>query len=421
MTPRVACLAFALLLATACGRPAPTWHGDVRPVVEGRCAGCHAAGGVAPFPLQDAAAVRAHAEAIVASVEARRMPPWQASEADVTYRENPSLTEAQVALFRQWMEAGMPEGDPTRPGAPLAPVSAGLGRVDLELALPTAYATRRAPDDYRCFPVDWPQSAPTYVTGFDALPGNPAIVHHLAVYLVPPDSAHLPAQWDAEEEGPGYTCYGGPSGGRDSTVPTLLLSAWIPGFAGSTLPDGLGILVPPGSRLVLQVHYNAAQPGAEDLTRVRFQLADAVQTRAVYAPWLKLDWVAGSMPIPAGTSGVLHQVVDDPRDFFKLFAPDFDFPNGFNVHSAMFHMHNLGRHGEALILKPGGERVRLLDIPRWDFHGQREYRFTAPAAFAPGDKVALRCTFDNPGATDVNWGEGTADEMCVVNLLVTPR
>jgi len=35
--------------------------------------------------------------------------------------------------------------------------------------------------------------------------------------------------------------------------------------------------------------------------------------------------------------------------------------------------------------------------------------------------VALRCTFDNPGATDVNWGEGTADEMCVVNLLVTPR
>ena len=415
-------LPLLLLTLAACGKPAPTWHGDIRPIVEGRCAGCHSAGQIGPFALGDFAAARVHGEAMAAAVEARTMPPWQASASDVTYRDNPSLSAEQVALFREWVKAGMPEGDAAHPGTPLAPVSPGLDRVDLELAMPERYATRLAPDDYRCFPVDWTRTEPTYVTGFDALPGNPATVHHLAVYLVPPDSAHLPVQWDAEEEGPGYTCFGGPSGGRDSTVPTLLLSAWIPGFQGSTFPGGLGILVPPGSRLVLQVHYNSATVGAEDLTRVRFQLADSVQKRAVYAPWLKLDWVAGSMNIPAGQSGVLHQAVDDPRSFFKLFAPDIDFPNGFDIHSAMFHMHNLGKHGEALVLKSSGDRVRLLDIPDWDFQWQREYRFTQPVSFEPGDKVALRCSFDNAAGTkDVNWGEGTADEMCVVNLLVSPR
>jgi len=31
--------------------PAPTYFADVKPILEGRCAGCHRLGGIAPFAL----------------------------------------------------------------------------------------------------------------------------------------------------------------------------------------------------------------------------------------------------------------------------------------------------------------------------------------------------------------------------------
>ena len=34
-----------------------------------------------------------------------------------------------------------------------------------------------------------------------------------------------------------------------------------------------------------------------------------------------------------------------------------------------------------------------------------------------GDTLRVRCTWDNPTDNDVNWGEGTADEMCLGTML----
>ena len=57
----------------------------------------------------------------------------------------------------------------------------------------------------------------------------------------------------------------------------------------------------------------------------------------------------------------------------------------------------------------------LLDIPRWDFHWQANYRFKEPKVVKSGDRIAVECHWDNslPGARDVSWGEGTEDEMCL--------
>ena len=32
----------AALLLAACGQPGPTWHGDIAPIIERSCSGCHA-------------------------------------------------------------------------------------------------------------------------------------------------------------------------------------------------------------------------------------------------------------------------------------------------------------------------------------------------------------------------------------------
>ncbi|MBX7097185.1 MAG: hypothetical protein K1X89_05715 [Myxococcaceae bacterium] len=418
-----------LLASLACAPAGVTYHADVKPLLEGRCVNCHVAGGIAPFALDSYAQAKTYGASMVAATESGTMPPWRAGAADVHYLRDPSLTAAQKKVLSDWVNAGMPEGDAkAKPTVQLAPIGGGLDRTDLTLAMPEAYTPTQAPDDYRCFPLTWPQAQTMAVTGFDAEPGNTRMVHHIALYLVPPDAADLPHQWDQEEAGPGYSCFGGPFGKHDQSFAVQLITAWIPGYQGVSFPRGMGIEVPKGATVVLQLHYNVQDTKTQDLTKLHFKLEPKAQRRAAYQPYLNVAWVAGQMKIPAGQSEVVHQYQSDPRDFFRLLGSPLNLDNGFNLEAVMFHMHRLGVHGQLWLNKANGTSIKVLDVPAWDFHWQIEYYLDTPLRFEPGDKLHLSCTFDNsqarmqPGQqqlTDVNWGENSDEEMCVANILST--
>ena len=168
---------------------------------------------------------------------AGRMPPWKAGAADVSYLRDPTLTDAQKKIFADWVQHGMPEGDAKKPGAPLAAALRRPGArrrpgdderaVHAVAARPTTTAASRSRG---------PRPTQKYIVGINATPGVPAQAHHIALYLVPPDSANLPFQWDAEDATPGYSCFGGPFGSRPQTFAVNLLTAWIPGTKGVMLP-----------------------------------------------------------------------------------------------------------------------------------------------------------------------------------------
>jgi len=422
MTPRLLAALAALALAVSCGPPPPTYAQQVKPILDGRCVTCHQAGAIGPFSLDSYAGAKANAKALAAAVEAGRMPPWLAGPADVSYLDDPQLTDDQKKVLRAWADANAPEGDPKKPGAPLAPVGSGLARVDLTLAMQEPYTPTLQPDDYRCFPITWPKAASTYVTGFNALPGVPSMVHHIAIYVVPPDAAAYPAQWDAEDPGPGYSCFGGPFGSHPQQFAVNLLTAWIPGTSGVQYPREGGILVEPGATLVLQMHYNTAAGIQPDASSFQFQLSDTVGRRLAYQPFLNEAWAAGQMKIPQGQSNVVHQYQADPRAFFSLLGSPLDTTNGFNIEAVMFHMHKLGTSGQLWLDKADHTHLKVLDIPAWDFHWQLQYFLSEPLRFEPGDNLRVRCVFDNASGRiaavkDVNWGEGSDDEMCVANIL----
>lgn len=409
----------SVVLLAACQPPGPTYHQDIKPILEGRCTNCHVAGGIAPFALDSFTSSSAMAAAVADAVQSGRMPPWRAGPADVTYLKNPSLTDEQKAAISAWAKNPL-EGDEHKPGAPLPALGGGLERVDATVQMPEPYTPRVKPDDYRCFVLEWPETTTKYITSVNALPGVPAQAHHIALYLIDPADAMKPRMWDAEDATPGYECFGGPFGNRPQFAVNLL-TAWIPGYQGTTFPRGGGIKIEPGSTVVMQMHYNVqgvAEPQL-DQTSMQFTLADSVERRLAYQPMLDAAWVAQQMPIPAGDGEVVHQYVADPRSFFRLLGSPLDNTNGFYLEAVMFHMHTLGRHGELFLEKADRRRIKVLDIPAWDFHWQNEYQLAEPVLFENGDKLRVRCTFDNdaPGAMDTNWGENSDEEMCVANIL----
>lgn len=62
----------------------------------------------------------------------------------------------------------------------------------------------------------------------------------------------------------------------------------------------------------------------------------------------------------------------------------------------------------------------LAEVPRWDFDWQQLYLLEEPRYLFPDEVIEVTCTFDTTDdVTEVTWGEGTGDEMCLVGLLVT--
>jgi hypothetical protein len=129
--------------------------------------------------------------------------------------------------------------------------------------------------------LDWPETAVRYVSGFRGNPGRPSIVHHIVAFLARPDEvATYQALEDADPE-PGYACYGGP--GRLGQAVTWL-GSWVPGSSGSDYPEGTGIQVEPGSKVILQVHYNLSSAnGGADRTSVSLRLESSVQNSYRFA------------------------------------------------------------------------------------------------------------------------------------------
>lgn len=399
---------------SATGEPAGadaevTFYRDIKPLIDAKCASCHSGGGIAPFELLTFEDAKLYAHASAAAVESRTMPPWLAEPGCADYLGDRSLTDEQIALFGRWAELDAPEGDPANVGAPLdTGVQLKLSQVDVAVEMAAEYTAQQVPDDYRCFVLDWPETTTKYITGFNARPGNASVVHHVLAFVALPGDVSVVDALDAAEEGPGYTCFGGP--GFNGSM----IQGWAPGGLGSDFPPGTGIRMDPGSKIVIQVHYNTDLEGPQpDRTGIEVSVADSVEKDAWSQFWTNPAWMSGSaMSIPPHQEGVSHEWSFDPTPYITDGDP-------MVLYSANLHMHNLGRSGRLEIERADGTTECLLSIGKWDFHWQNSYPLAEPTTVYPGDKLRIQCTWDNPTPNLVTWGEGTGDEMCLGAFFVS--
>jgi hypothetical protein len=404
----------------------------VKSIVDAKCVPCHTEGGIAPFALTDPEVVASMHASLADSVASGSMPPWPPERACAPYKHDRSLTEAEVATLTAWSAAGGLVGDASSAPAPAASPLATLTRVDRTLVLPGPYTPKTSPDDYHCFILDWPDAAARFITGFGVQPDQAAIVHHVIAYAVPPEGLPALEKLDAEEPGPGYTCFGGP--GNGALGATRMLGAWAPGSLGKDMPPGTGIRVEPGSKIVVQVHYNThGGPPVADQSSLALRVDDAVEREARTLFFTDFRWVRDrTMRIPAGEKDVAFSFAYDAVEFVSRTSRG-TFPPGqaLTLHGAGLHMHTRGARASLRVERAAGDSACVLSIPRWDFHWQGSYDLAAPLRLEPGDRLSIECHFDNSAENqptedgrkvpprDLNWGEGTHDEMCLGWVYVT--
>ncbi len=428
-------LLFAPLFLVACGggddpatnadadvsSSARTYYQDVKPIIDGKCGSCHVEGGIGPFPMDTYADAAAFAGTAMIAINEGSMPPWKADNACNDYHGNRSLSAEQKAIFNEWVEGGKLEGDASNEAPALDLQMPELTRVDSTLTMAESYTPNLVPDDYRCFLLPWPEefSADKFVTGFKASPGNAKIVHHVIAFIAGPEAKDEYLALDAAEDGPGYTCFGGSGGSAQAG-----LGGWVPGTQGSDFPAGTGIKIAPGSTIILQVHYNTQVAGAEvDQTSLALKLEDSVEKQAAQMGWLNPAWLNGSMPIAAGDAAAKHSFSFSPVTALQILGATS--ASEITVYGAGLHMHQLGHKAKLELTRDGGQKDCLLQIDDWDFNWQGDYGFREPMKMSAGDQLAIECEWDNSQGNqpvidgdlqpprNVNWGEGTRDEMCL--------
>src|SRR5438552_2281933 len=133
------------LLAAGQGKPgAPvTFTKDIAPILQRSCENCHRKNGVAPMPLSTFEQVRPWALAIKRRTAAREMPPWyiEKNVGIQKFKDDPSLSDAEIATVASWVDGGTPEGNPAdMPPARQYPEAAAwlIGTPDLIVSSPEA-------------------------------------------------------------------------------------------------------------------------------------------------------------------------------------------------------------------------------------------------------------------------------------------
>lgn len=406
---------FGLFITNAIAQT-PDWATKVAPILYNHCTTCHHDGGIAPFSLITYADAVSNAHSIKSDVQNRIMPPWPPDPTYARLSHERILSAEDVATLTAWVDGGTPQGTPSL--APPPPVYTNTGMIqgtpDLTVKIPTYTSTAASGDVYQCFVIPSGLLTDKYIRAFEAIPGNPACVHHVLVFA---DTTHKCAALDAAYPGPGYPDFGGV--GTDSAT---MLGVWVPGSDPMSYPSGFGLKIPHGADIVVQVHYPAGTAGMVDSTEVRFFFAPTAGVREVFMQpvlYHDFDLIGGPLHIPA--------------DSIKTFEEEFPtiylaFLGDISLLGAFPHMHLLGKSIKSYGILPSGDTDKYIQINKWDFHWQGFYMFRKLKKVPVGTRVRAEATYDNTSANpenphsppqDVNVGEATTDEMMIVFFVYT--
>ncbi|HEV3120581.1 MAG TPA: redoxin domain-containing protein, partial [Isosphaeraceae bacterium] len=169
---------------------AVTYSKQIARIFQDRCISCHRTGEIAPFALTSYKQAAGWAETIAEVVAERRMPPWHASSEYGTFVNNARLSDQERQLIADWVAAGAPEGDRALLPEPAKFVEGWrIPKPDLVIDMPKE---QEIPADgtvpYRYVIVDPKLDLDVWVRASQLRPGNPSVVHHIVVFVLPPGS-----------------------------------------------------------------------------------------------------------------------------------------------------------------------------------------------------------------------------------------
>jgi hypothetical protein len=370
--------------AAADGTSAPTFSKDVAPIFYKSCVECHRPTMFAPMSLMTYDDARPWARSIKQRVVARAMPPWGADAPHGVFRNDPSLTQAQIDTIAAWVDAGAPRGDDTDlPAKPEFADGWTIGKPDAIFTMEEDFQIPASGTiEYQYLRVPTHLTEDKWIQAIEIRPGAASQVHHVIAFTQPA---------------------GNPLSAGGVLGPTNI-GGTTPNKPGITYPAGVARLLRGNHDIVLQMHYTTNGKEASDRTRVGI----------IYAKEPPKKVAAGGMVLQPRFVIPAYDGNAEVKGVTKLQRDTV-------VMTLTPHMHVRGKDMIYIAHYPDGTSETLLNVPKYDFNWQITYELATPKVLPKGTEVEVIAHYDNSAnnkfnpdpSKDVRWGDQTWEEMMI--------
>jgi len=394
--------------AAAAANPAATFTKDVAPILQAKCLSCHRPGTVAPMSLLTYQDARPWARSIKERVSRREMPPWHLDKTVgiQKFKNDNSLTDAQIDTIVAWVDAGAPMGDPKDMPKPVEWDDDvwTIGKPDLILSLSKPDSIyKNGPDWWVNRVVESGLTEDRYIRAVETKVSREgrAVTHHAIATLIQNDP-------DAQNAG-------GRAASADSATIDIdegsYLSEYAVGKYGEFFPEGTGRVIKAGAKIRFNMHYHAIGEERQAMTSVGF----------VFYP-------KGEKPKHFITDVFPHEndTIDIPPNTVTRTDTYYRLPKPARIVSFQPHMHIRGKEQCLEAIHLDGEREMLSCVDKWDFNWHIMYTYADDVAplLPAGTMLHLISIHDNtannrrnPDPTIwVGWGQRSIDDMAAAHI-----
>jgi hypothetical protein len=373
-----------------------TFSKDVAPILQRACQNCHRPGSIAPMSLLTYNEARPWARSIKTKVALRQMPPWHIDRnvGVSKFKDDPSLSDAEIATISAWVDAGSPEGDPKDMPPPRQFTDLDkwhIGKPDIIVSMAKPYMLKaKGGDEFYDVDIDPGFTEDVYVEALETKPDSGyRVVHHCTTNLVE----------DPEDDPVG-----------------LFLNEYAIGKNADIFPANSGRLIKAGSK----IHFNLHLHPSGEITPVKISLGLKLYPKGAVPKYVAFTQHMGDvteLDLPAGQ-------ITRSDGYFRLPRPAV--VTAFQPH---FHVRGKAQCMEAIYpdvradsARPGPARTETLScVSDYQYGWSITYNYAEDVSpILPAGTVIHVTTWhdnsdQNPHNPDPkNWvggGQRTIDEM----------
>ena len=373
----LAILAAAPLLAAGqetAGERELTFTRDVVPIIHRSCSGCHRPDEVAPMSLTTYEEVRPWARSIRNRVASREMQPWHLDRriGIQHFKNDPSLTDAEIATIVDWVDAGAPRGNLA--DMPPLPTWGNaddwqIGEPDLIVRYPNYLVPAAGPDLFGYLYADFDLEQDRYIRAIQTKPADKRarlVVHHTNAFAI----------------APGDTTEGVESERH--------LVEYASGKQAEIYPEDSGVLLQAGSRTRLSYHLHSVGEDVDTVVElgIVFHPEDTVPEHVRWTKQL------------AGAQGTIAGLVDLPPGQVTRSDGYTRFSKAARLTMFQPHMHMLGKYQCLELIYPTQPvRTEVVNCAHFDYNWHLAYNYADDAAPLVPAGTILHV---------INWHDNTA-------------
>lgn len=383
----------------------PTFAEHIGPIIVNHCVRCHRNGGGAPFELTSFDKVKNKAKTIAKVTSMRIMPPWPADPTYSHFIDENILSQSQINAISRWVKNNCPEGaNSSQLFANISSEKSNIGKPDMVLSLDTVILNEGDMDRFFFTKVNCIKPHGKYLRAIEFIPGQAKMLHHFNGHLINyygnakteltenPSKIEITPKTNDANERPRETklAMEFQKGllNSDGSIPERLHSVvnYLPGVKGVMYPDGIGTYAVADKFSIVgnDVHYGPSRKTVIDASKINLFFTNTPPKR-------------GTGELMLGTNGVSPIVppLRVPPNQITKHTTQFTVSEDISVLTINPHLHLLGKSFIAYAVKPNGDTVNLIRIPKWNFRWQYFYTFKKMLHIPRGSTIYAIAVFDN--------------------------